>query len=308
MKTRRSLLWILSPLTVAAALVFTSCSEDRNVLNYQTHPDGWSEPSAAEFHGAAALADGGTGCTGCHGPEFLGQGDAVSCYECHGYTHLGVSNSEPVTHRAFLADVTWNLARCARCHGSDYAGGTSQVSCLGCHTDSGGPAACGTCHGLPPVNDDNLLYGRPRGSAGAHATHARFACRECHGVVNGLGHVDALPAEVTFASAQIATAHGFAPVFLHTGSARFSNGSCGNIYCHSDGRGGAAEPVVWQGGLLGCKSCHGVPPASHNEYTPTRCHLCHTNVDPTSDYSIPNSIRFLVDSLHVNGQVEVSLP
>ena len=307
MKTRHSIRWILLPLMLAAALILTSCSEDRSAPDYQTHPEGWNDLSAAEFHGAAALSDHGAGCTGCHGQDFTGQGDAVSCYECHGYLHLGVNISEPATHRAFLADVTWNLARCARCHGADYAGGTSHVSCVTCHTESGGPSACGTCHGLPPVNDDNLLYGRPSGSAGAHAKHARFACRECHASANGLSHVDALPAEVTFASAQLATAQGFSPVFLHTGPAKFSNGSCGNIYCHSDGRGGAAEPVTWQGGLLGCRSCHGVPPESHSVYPDTRCHLCHTNVDPSSDYSLPNSIRFLVDSLHVNGQVEVSV-
>jgi hypothetical protein len=32
--------------------------------------------------------------------------------------------------------------------------------------------------------------------------------------------------------------------------------------------------------------------------------VCHTNVDPTSDYTNFEDIRFLVDSLHVNGQVD----
>lgn len=287
-----------------AALLLTSCSEDRSAPDYQTHPEGWVSPSSAQFHGAAALADGGSGCTGCHGQGFTGQNDATSCYECHGFLHLGVRISQIATHRAFLADVAWNLVRCARCHGSDYAGGSSHVSCVSCHAESGGPEACGTCHALPPEADAELPYGMPDGAYGAHAVHARFGCGECHPVETGrLLHVDALPAEISFASARIASQHDFSPAFTHLGNANSGNGSCATVYCHSDGLDGApAVMPQWTAGGIGCTACHRMPPPAPHEQV-AECHQCHTNVDPASDYTRPDGIRFLVDSLHVNGNV-----
>lgn len=294
-------------LLLPAALILTSCSEDRSALDYQTHPEGWENPSAAEFHGAAALENSGAGCTGCHGGGFTGQGDAVSCYECHGFLHLGVNISEPAMHRAFLADVAWNLARCARCHGSDYAGGTSHVSCVSCHGESGGPVACGTCHAQPPVSDETLPYGMPDGAYGAHTAHARFGCDECHPrsvpSASGLAHVGALPAEISFANARIARQHNFSPAFTHLGNLNSGNGSCATVYCHSNGRGGApAVMPQWTAGGIGCTACHRMPPpAPHAQVA--ECHQCHTNVDPSSDYTHFGGIRFLVDSLHVNGEI-----
>jgi predicted CxxxxCH...CXXCH cytochrome family protein len=301
MKTRHSVRWILPPLMVAAALILTSCSEDRSAPDYQTHPEGWNNPSAAEFHGAAALENSGAGCTGCHGEGFTGQGDAVSCYECHGVLHLGVRISQIATHRAFLADVAWNLARCAHCHGADYAGGTSHVSCVACHAEADGPSACGTCHALPPASDETLPYGMPDGAYGAHAAHERFGCTECHPAVTGLSHADALPAEISFVTARIASQHDFSPAFRHIGNANSGNGSCATVYCHSNGRGGApAVMPQWTAGGIGCTACHRMPPTGHDP-SDTRCHECHTNVDPSSDYTHFGGIRFLVDSLHVNG-------
>jgi predicted CxxxxCH...CXXCH cytochrome family protein len=306
MKTRHSVHWILPPL-VFAALLLTSCSEDRSALDYQTHPNGWDDPGAAQFHGAAALENSGSGCTACHGEGFTGQGDAVSCYECHGVLHLGVRISQIATHRAFLADVAWNLARCARCHGADYAGGTSHVSCVACHAESGGPSACGTCHALPPVSDETLPYGMPDGAYGAHAAHERFGCDECHPrsvpSASGLAHAGALPAEINFANARVARQHNYSPVFTHLGNANSGNGSCATVYCHSNGRGGSpAVMPQWTAGGIGCTACHHMPPSGHDP-SDTRCHECHTNVDPASDYSHYEGIRFLVDSLHVNGAV-----
>lgn len=288
---------------LAAALILTSCSEDRSAPDYQTHPGGWNDLSAAEFHGAAALENSGSGCTGCHGQDFTGQGDAVSCYECHGYLHLGVHISQIATHRAFLADVAWNLARCAHCHGSDYAGGTSHVSCLACHAETGGPFACGTCHARPPTSDETLPYGMRDGAYGAHAAHERFGCGECHPADTAISHVDALPAEISFVIARIASQHNFSPVFTHLGNAHSGNGSCATVYCHSDGRGGApAVMPQWTAGGIGCSGCHRMPPPAPHEQV-AQCHQCHTNVDPASDYTHFGGIRFLVDSLHVNGEI-----
>lgn len=303
MKTRFSIRWMLLPLLLSAALILTSCSEDRDEAEYETHPSYWDNPGVAGFHGDAALVNNGASCKDCHGAGFTGQDDAVSCYECHGVLHLGVRATQSATHRAFLADVTWNLARCARCHGSNYAGGTSGVSCNACHAGTGGPATCGTCHTLPPEDDDGLPYGMQAGAAGAHAAHARFGCSECHPAVSGLAHVDALPAEISFANARIARQHSFSPVFTHIGGAISGNGSCATVYCHSNGLGGAPEAMPqWTAGGIACGACHQMPPPAPHEQN-GQCHQCHTNVDPASDYSHVGGILFLVDSLHVNGEI-----
>jgi predicted CxxxxCH...CXXCH cytochrome family protein len=303
MKTRLFIRWMMPLLLLPAALILTSCSEDRDQAEYETHPANWDDPSAAVFHGDAALVNSGASCKDCHGTDFTGRDDAVSCYECHGFLHLGVHIAQVSTHRAFMADAAWNLARCARCHGSDYAGGSSHVSCNACHAETGGPSACGTCHAQPPTSNESLPYGMPDGAYGAHAAHERFGCNECHVAVTAITHADALPAEITFVTAHIASQHGFSPAFTHLGNANSGNGSCVSVYCHSNGRGGAPSVMPqWTAGGIGCTACHRMPPPGH-EPSDTRCHECHTNVDPASDYTRPDGIRFLVDSLHVNGSV-----
>jgi predicted CxxxxCH...CXXCH cytochrome family protein len=200
-------------------------------------------------------------------------------------------------------------ASCGTCHGGAYATDSASASCRECHTGQPMQLACTYCHGLPPVNDAGLPEGWMSGAAGAHAVHERYACMECHRTVTDLRHIDTLPAEVDFTEARIATVAPFTnPVYTHEGSLESGNGTCGSIYCHSDGRGGPpAHMAAWVGGTIGCTDCHAVPPVSHADFHELRCHICHLHVDSTSNYSYPDSIRFLpgLDSLHVNGVANV---
>jgi predicted CxxxxCH...CXXCH cytochrome family protein len=293
---------ILLVVTFAAAALW-SCSEDRSTSDYMTHPTGWTNPASEYFHGTPALERDGAACKECHGADFRGGESRTSCYDCHGFLHNGLVAGNITSHRQFIASTVWNLTRCKRCHGEDFAGGTSGYSCTSCHTAPGGPEDCRTCHGMPPVDDTMLPYGMPEGSAGAHETHARFHCTECHATVTTDAHIDGLPAEVSFAGAQIANANGFSPSYEHIGGANSGNAGCNAVYCHSDGAGGPpVDMAQWVGGRLVCGECHLVPPPDPHPQSST-CHLCHTNVDPTSDYSNPQNIRFLDESLHVNGVV-----
>ncbi|MBL0060702.1 MAG: hypothetical protein IPP40_04235 [bacterium] len=303
---------VLAALTI---ILFISCSEDRTTESYETHPTNWMDPYSPDWHGTAAIGSKGESCGGCHtllpteprliqfdnGPESGGEvvDHAVACYTCHSYPHKEDVAVSHVTR--FKYSDSWNtITTCQSCHGVDFAGGRSGASCNECHTQQGGPAACNTCHGLPPTLEHPLQGRNP----GAHYAHSRYACTECHNSVNGLEHIDTLPADVAFGDAHISNANGF--------PASYSNPSNCATYCHSNLHQGAPMVAVsWNTGqtLNACRSCHQIPPPSPFHPTENRCHFCHPNIDPASNYNDANQIRFLPgDTLHVNGTVNAIFP
>lgn len=142
-------------------------------------------------------------------------------------------------HGELVADIGWDLDTCARCHGDGFDGDEGGT-CRSCHDERDGPAACDTCHAMPPAS-------------GAHPVHvAQWPCETCHEVParwDAPGHVlgDAPPGE----------ARGFDP----------ATGAC-TVSCH-----GADRPR-WHGGPdeAPCGSCHGAPPPDH---VWDRCAACH---------------------------------
>ena len=301
---------------VLFAVFAISCSEDRTSTGYETHPTGWMNPASEEFHGQAAVPSGGESCGGCHvlmpmssvqpDPSLVSSG---SCFECHHsyYPHLWESTVSG--HKGLLSGSNWNFAACKDCHGEDFAGGSVGPSCLDCH-GSGSVAAltdCNLCHAMPPTSNAGLPNPYDDGAYGAHAAHSRFACTECHAPVDGLDHIDGSPAEVNFGNAEIATAHGYQPIYAPPVETLSGNGGCGSVYCHS------GEPVSWLGDPVGCGACHAVlppPPGVVHEGVTTNCHLCHPHINPASDYSTPEGIVFLPDLeyLHVNGVANAVFP
>jgi predicted CxxxxCH...CXXCH cytochrome family protein len=137
-----------------------------------------------------------------------------------------------------------------------------------------------------------------------------YVCTECHADVTDLSHTGPLPATVTFAPNAIANARGYVVSYSHSGDVNSGNATC-VVYCHSNGRGAnwtmeqrqPNEPVPqWTDTYeFTCTSCHSIPPQNPHPQVQT-CHICHTNVDPTSQY--PNDIRFINEQLHVNGVVD----
>jgi predicted CxxxxCH...CXXCH cytochrome family protein len=302
---------LVCSLIIFVALM-TSCSEDRSTASYKTHSADWNYPPSAEFHGQQAILSASQSCAACHGENFTGGQSGISCYECHsGYPHPAISAGSPAVHANLIAASEWNLSTCQNCHGVDFSGGRTHSSCRDCHVAPAGPAACNTCHGDPPLNDNGVLQGMPSGSYGAHAMHVSekdYACTECHAAVTSLNHAGALPAEVSFDDAQIAQRPPYPTAYNHLGSPVSGNGNCAT-YCHSDARGGAPLVAVeWLGAALtACQSCHAVPPASAGHPTERQCHLCHFNVDPNSNYDLPDGILFSEPGRHVNGVVDISL-
>jgi len=296
---------------VLALFAFISCSEDRVTESYETHPTNWMDPYSPDWHGQAAIGSKGESCAGCHSiempraiPAELGEPQppqyttSVYCYSCHSYPHVADVREQ---HADNFSSGGWNtITSCQSCHGVNFAGGRAGASCNECHTQQGGPAACNTCHGMPPTTTRPLGNENP----GAHSAHARYACTECHNSVNGLDHIDVLPADVAFGDARISTANGF--------PASYTSPSNCATWCHSNLHQGAPMVAVnWTSGqtLTACRSCHQVPPSSPFHTTNPRCHECHLNIDPTSNYNDANQIRFLPgDTLHVNGVVNATFP
>jgi len=303
-------------LLVVSSIAFLSCSEDRVTESYDTHPTGWMDEFSPDWHGQAAIGSSGGSCAECHYtgvimdeiPEdpFDYPGTTESkCQQCHSYPHDAEFRlGHPEWFRTASHGRWSEMESCQSCHGTDFAGGRSGASCNECHTQQGGPAACNTCHGMPPTTT------RPIGgyNPGVHAAHARYACTECHARVNGLDHIDALPADVSFADARISTTHGYPVSYQSLGG---GNGTCAT-YCHSDLHNGPPRvSVSWAAGqtLTTCVSCHSVPPVSDFHPNNPRCHECHLNIDPSSNYNNVNGIHFLPgDTLHINGVVNAVFP
>jgi predicted CxxxxCH...CXXCH cytochrome family protein len=306
---------------VLFALFVASCSEDKTSTSYETHPEGWMNPASEEFHGQAAIPNGGESCGSCHiitsmrgewdhaGEPFAQIG---TCRECHnGYPHIWTAGTVD-GHQADIQANEWNFTACSDCHGTDFAGGRSGVSCLQCHSQPGGLSNCNLCHAQPPVDDAGLPATFISGAFGAHAKHAidkGYACTECHATVNDLAHIGAAPAEVSFAEARIATAKNSQPSYEHTGSDGSGNGGCSSVYCHGNGLGGppndeALTSLNWLSDVqFTCQSCHATPPTDPNHPASGNCHACHPTMDPASeDYAILPEL----DSLHVNGIINVS--
>ena len=193
----------------------------------------------------------------------------------------------------------FQLQTCASCHGSDFTGGIAGSDCTSCHTEPGGPAACNTCHAIPPASGAHV----------AHATSPRLNkkqdCVSCHvvpdvytaagHVTTASGEVDEAPAEVTFGMLAQTTLQ----AADRKGPASFDPSSltCANVHCHGDTLGDASARVTrpsWNGGptQADCGSCHGAPPTAGHP-PDTECARCHIAAHPAA---------------HINGALEVGNP
>ena len=174
---------------------------------------------------------------------------------------------------------------------------TAEARCTSCHGDAA-RAGDFVQRSAPPYD---LLGQSDSGypGVGAHAihlnpgaTHAAFACSECHVVpaeVDTPGHADdARPAELVFGP--LAQTGGRSPNYDAAGR------TCSETHCH----GGAAD-AVWsepRSSPDACGSCHGLPPAAPHPQS-ERCFVCHGDV-------IDERRNFVAPELHVNGVAESS--
>ncbi len=284
MKKQLTLVPVLSAAVLSLAM-FGGCAELKDKLPAGTNPaiavhaEGWTNPSSANFHGKAIMADSWDmrSCRTCHGSDYSGGVAEVSCRTCH--TDGGGPEN------------------CATCHGGpnspappeDLAGNTAT-------------AAAGVGAHQKHVQGGNLS--------------SIVWCYECHTVptsVYAAGHVDSdLPAEVPLNGPRARTASaGIVPSPSHDYTAL----TCSDTYCHGNWRAdsatsprqfaytsafitGSNATPVWTGGSAeaACGSCHGLPPAGHMPALLTTCGNCHLGV-------VDAQGKIADKSLHMNGKI-----
>lgn len=248
-------------------------------------------------HGNPPVGHRDDRCGACHGVAYADGGtDAVlhlngtvearlDCGACHG--------NPPASHPASAVAGRG----CESCHGAAYEdGGVDATLHLDGNEDVS--ARCDACHAGPesPAFFDLSGSSDPaRRSVGAHQAHLTagtfrgpMSCRECHAVpapaqLFAAGHFDSSPgAEVFPASGggSIAWADSAQPVWSAA-----AGGTCSNVYCHGGGQDLAGDttatvqrtlPWVGDGGVLGCASCHGMPPQGIDHSPGTNCRGCHS--------------------------------
>jgi hypothetical protein len=228
----------LGPLLVLV-LITVSCSDQR-ANTREPHP-----PDYFTRHGSEATADVNS-CRVCHGIDFDGNGDAISCFDCHlegppFRIHPADWTDVLVDHELFAVTLSWTSCAASSCHGGDLRGGLTGPSCFeaGCHPGEGGPPAP---HTLPYV--DAIDHGEA-------AKVDQFYCRNCHGRPQNI-----------FDGGFVAD-----PAILDKPS-----GDCSDPLCHPAAK---AHPTNWQG----TNDPDSTYESSHQGITvateDTSCALCH---------------------------------
>ena len=233
-----------------------NCSEKREPLAVETHPDGWADSQSENFH--ALLIDESpskyNNCATCHGNDFKGGTSKVSCSSenCHNlYPHEDdfVDEQADGFHGNIIAKtLNWQLTPCIDCHGDDFKGeGNNEKNCFRCHqqyphSDEYVNAASEAFHGLDIANALKFDIS---------------SCTACHGNdYEGKGY------EVK----NCRTCH---EIYPHAEG--FANPSSDNFHSKH-----IATEELWD--ISGCRSCHGED-YSGSGYTEKNCLTCHTQDD-----------------------------
>jgi len=234
----------------------------------------------------------GSYCHGAYTPNWVAPRTSdVACGSCHALP-------PPLPHP--------QTKPCSLCHGA-VIDSNQQIIRPDLHVDGQVQVVqnCTACHGssanAAPPKDLASNSDPSRLGVGAHQLHlsgGRFsqpvACGECHVVpatITSPGHIDlaaSTPADVTFSGA--AAANGQNPQWDRSAA------TCSGSWCH-----GPQDPFntspSWVGstGVLGCNSCHGMPPAAPHPAN-AQCRNCHSNVDALGN---------IIDrTLHINGDID----
>ena len=294
------LILLCLPLAIAGCSAGNSSAPEEG----EPHPSDW-----LQTHPAAALAvDGFADCTGCHGNNLKGNGNAVSCYSCHQYNSTPPFKIHPTAdidqwyfdHRDYAKAN--GAVTCAKCHGADLHGSSVAPSCFsssfdskGCHPDGPGTA--------PHVLDGSFLEGSVHGPV---AKVDFTVCQACHGEPGGpgsnprfnLGILNSpIPGTGCEGCHNDHTAHPSVGEFVtipaggtprdnaHWYGAEVTCSTSGNLaacaLCHGANYGGPAEGGVGPA----CIECHITLPADN----PTGCVSCHD--EPPDGAGLAGNVR-----------------
>ena len=195
-------------------------------------------------------------------------------------------------------------------------------------------AKCGSCHKAPPADGGHPAASGPGAKHGVYYGLTETSCNKCHpNYTNGQHAMSVGKRALLVQFNTVGTSGG-----TYSGDVSFPkfmtnpvrNGSCSNLYCHSDGKGTYPKrDLVWGGRALDCKGCHGNDPApdfqsvagepnyanagpnslrsnSHKKHVAlggaSTCVYCHAQ-----SIQSDNAIRFTsTGTAHVDGTIQVS--
>ncbi len=171
---------LLLSILLLAALLAAGCSDDNRDAPAvdEAHPPQWIFE-----HGEEAREDL-TRCQSCHAADFRGNGEAVSCFDCHlqGPPQFATFGIHPFhwdnvieDHQEFPLEFSWTTCANSACHGEKLQGGLLGPSCFlaACHAE--GPPAPAS-HDVPAGES----FFEPE-NHGPLAQNDLFYCRNCHG-------------------------------------------------------------------------------------------------------------------------------
>jgi predicted CxxxxCH...CXXCH cytochrome family protein len=279
------------------------------------------------------------GFQGNHRTHLEPNPEKSACTKCHSGSDQYVSS-----HRDGLISLAFNINSSphpakARYKNEVFHNQTSvpvpgTCNNVNCHfenaeTPSWGSAStvlsCNSCHAAPPA-DGSHPSSNPAASGKKHGDYYKTGTESC-----GVCHTDHTADDPKYGHARetgkrplilLSSARG--KVGKYSGDVSYPkylpsqhvspatrNGSCTDLYCHSDGKGGAALVTPVWGGTLDCKSCHdgsGNPTKlgdRHEVHTKSTsyaysCEKCHKD-------TASGSIAILDKTLHVNKTVNVGI-
>lgn len=169
-----------------AILLLNACSGSNSDAPSDTdaHPQDWLAMHAGEASASEDYRD----CAVCHGVDFSGEGEVVSCYNCHSFNteppfsiHPAAWDDPDSDHRAYAA--LNGFSSCNACHGPGLRGNDLAPSCFS--SDFSGSS----CHADGPGEVPHLLDGSFLDSAehGPMAKADLVLCQACHGEAGGSG-------------------------------------------------------------------------------------------------------------------------
>ncbi|MBI4823057.1 MAG: CxxxxCH/CxxCH domain-containing protein [Nitrospirae bacterium] len=261
----------------------------------------------------------------------------TECQKCHNQTTSnGTSirtDISPTKHvNANIQDVFFNSMN----PDAIYTAGTKSCSTTYCHGTGtpqwGGVADCGSCHkaktgvsGQSLAAEHAVHYNSSTNATSrdaqnlSSATNYIFNCGTCHDVQPTVEHLDGsnqgklgtngYVVDVIFNVSWVSLKTGAYSNGSSSSSATgdsglkyWTNGTCSNLYCHSDAKASPTyQSVTWTGSAMTCKSCHGGPELNasvtlsvkHAKHVATdalaygfRCIECHTGTVGLNNTSI----------------------
>ncbi|MBT1075384.1 CxxxxCH/CxxCH domain c-type cytochrome [Geobacter grbiciae] len=242
------------------------------------------------------------GFKGNHQTHMGSGASSTDCAVCHG----GGATSYLNSHRSGNVDIAANInnspATGTYSRGTSFAQSTTPTlgtcSSVNCHFEAATPTwgadpsltTCSTCHGAAPADGSHPATSGSGKKHGDYYGLTTSSCVKCHpdhtAEAKPFAHATSAGNRALIVAFNAAPNNGFG---RYTGNTNYPNylpsqspsrnGTCKNLYCHSNGSRGFApytsnNAATW-GGSLTCKGCHKGSMATNGDPMVTGSHLSH---------------------------------